>query len=130
MRRLTAARTEADRRPLLVQRADAALLAGRLALFDTWVPMQARGYLAIAGEAAIEAGDDALAAGAFGHLAFASMREQLPRAGAGYLGLARRYAERAGVSAIVSWVGAAEAEILGPLRPDGGLRARTKRSPP
>jgi hypothetical protein len=121
--RLADARGTVDRRRLLIERADAALLAGRLALFDTWAPVEARGHLVAACEAAVEAEDDALAAGVFGHLAFVPAREGLPRAGAAYLRLARRHAERSGVPAIVSWVGAVEAEILGPHLQDGGMRA-------
>jgi hypothetical protein len=121
--RLREARGNPARRRLLSERADAALLAGRLALFDTWIPVAARGWLALACEAAVEAGDDALAAGAYGHLAFVSAREELTRASTEYLGAARRHAERACIPALTSWVGAVEAEILGPLRPDGGLRA-------
>jgi transcriptional regulator with XRE-family HTH domain len=120
---LADARGTVDRQRLLIERADAALLAGRLALFDTWAPVEARGHLVAAWEAAVEAEDDALAAGVFGHLAFVPAREGTPRAGAAYLRLARRHAERSGVPAIVSWAGAVEAEILGPHLQDGGIRA-------
>lgn len=122
-RRLLEARGSGCRRRLLVHHADASLLAGRLALFDTWSPVEARGRLTAAWETAAEAGDDALVAGAFGHLAFVPARHGMPGAGEVYLRLARRHAERSGVPALVSWVAAVEAELLGPLRPDGGVRA-------
>jgi hypothetical protein len=120
---LVGVRTAAGRRRLLVDRADAALLAGRLALFDTWTPFEARGHLTAAVEAAMEAEDDALTAGIFGHLAFLPMREGMPGAAGSYLRLAQSHAARCGVPAIASWVGAVEAELLGPSRQDGGLRA-------
>jgi hypothetical protein len=121
-RRLDEASDRATRDRLLRERAKASLFAGRLTLFDTWAPVVARGYLTMACDTAVEAGDDALAAGALGHLAFVLARENLASAGAGHLQVAREYAERAGVPALVSWVGAVEAEILGALLPDGGQR--------
>jgi hypothetical protein len=120
---LSEARSTGPRQHLLVQRADAALLAGRLAVFDHWSPVEARGHLTAAAEAAIEAGDQALAAAAFGHLAFVPAREGLPRVGEVYLRLAHLHAERCGVPAIESWVEAVTAEILAPFRPDAGVRA-------
>lgn len=121
-RRLGAAHGGPSQR-LLRERAEAALFAGRLTLFDTWVPVAARGYLVLAADAAVEAGDEALVAAAFGHLAFVSAREHLPSVGAGHLRAARESAERAGVPTLVSWVSAVEAEILGARQPDGGQRA-------
>jgi hypothetical protein len=122
-RELGSARGETERRRLLSVRADGALLAGRLALFDAWEPIAARGYLAMAREAAAEAGDDALAAAVCGHLAFVPAREHLLRASAEYLAAARRHADRSGLPTLRSWVAAVEAELLGPARGDRGLRA-------
>lgn len=121
-RRLASA-SPAERRRLLRVRGDAAMLAGRLALFDRWLPVAARGYLTMACDAAVEAGDDALAAGAYGHLAFVPARERLNGASAGYLDAARRHADRSGTAPLQSWVAAVEAEALAPVRPGDGLRA-------
>lgn len=112
-----------ERRSLLRRQADAALLAGRLALFDTWAPVVARGYLTMAYEAASEAGDDALAAAASGHLAFVPAREHLTTACRDYLRIARRHAERSDVPTLVSWVAAVEAEVLVTAEPRSGLQA-------
>lgn len=113
----------AKRPRLLRERADAAMLAGRLALFDRWRPIEARGYLTTACEAAVAAGDPALAAGAFGHLAFIPARERLSGVSAVYLNAARRYADRSGVPSLASWIAAVEAEVRVSGEPGEALRA-------
>ncbi len=102
----------AVRHDLLLVHGQVALLAGRIAFFDLHDPGTAMGHFALALDAARERGDQALAAGALGHMAFVPASERNFRAAADYLRGTQRHADRADVPLISSWTRAVESEIL------------------
>lgn len=106
---LSTVRAEPLRRRLLENYAQVALLAGRLTFFDLRDPMAARAYLNLALEAAQEARNGALAAGALGHASFLAAADQRYAAATSYLQGANRHA--AGMPLLQSWLSAVEAEI-------------------
>jgi transcriptional regulator with XRE-family HTH domain len=112
-----------DKSRLQKNRSMVAALGGRLAFFDLDNPLTARAYYTVAYEAAIQATDDALAAAALGHLAFAPAKEGDSAAAMAYLGDAMAHARRAGVPVLSSWLTAVEAEVLSQVEPTAALRS-------
>lgn len=108
---------------VLRSRSEVAMLAGRLAFSDLHDATQARGFYGLAYEAATQAGDDALAAVAIGHLAFLPAREGNTAAAVDYLGGAVAHARRTGAPAINSWTAAVESELLATDNPEASLHA-------
>jgi hypothetical protein len=104
-------------------RSSVATLGGRLAFFDLDDPLTARAYYTVAYEAAIQASDEALAAAALSHLAFAPAKEGDSSAAVAYLGDAMTHARRAGVPVVTSWLSAVESEVLCDTDPTAALRA-------
>jgi transcriptional regulator with XRE-family HTH domain len=99
------------RRKLLVNRARAATLAGRLAFFDLHDPMSARAYYNLSLEAAREAGDHLQAAAALGHTAFIPAADGSYEAALDYLRGAAVHVERQPHGPVSSWLAAIESEM-------------------
>lgn len=100
-----------ERRVLLGNQSQVALLAGRLSFFDLHDPLAARGYLILAYESAVAADDTPLAAAALGHLAFVPADSGAWSAAADHLNRASAYAQRGGAAPLRSWLAAAMSEI-------------------
>lgn len=99
------------RRRTLRNRGEVAVLAGRLSFFDLRDPTNARAYLNLGLESAREAGDQALSASAFGHLAFVPAAEGLSSASLQHLDAARQHAVASDCRLLLAWLDAVEAEI-------------------
>jgi transcriptional regulator with XRE-family HTH domain len=96
---------------LLRNHGQVALLAGRLSFFDLQESITARGYYQEALEAALEVGDELLAATALGHAAFVPAAENHFVAATDYLQGAALHAQRRSSDLVLSWLAAIEAEI-------------------
>lgn len=98
-----------ERRRLLRNLADVAILAGRLADDDLGNTMSGRAYYSLALDNAREAGDDQLTAIAHGHAAQLAAHEGLTTAALDHLTAANEYARS--TPAIASWLATIEAAI-------------------
>jgi transcriptional regulator with XRE-family HTH domain len=98
-----------ERRRLLRNLADVAILAGRLAGDDLGNTMSGRAYYSLALDNAREAGDDQLTAIAHGHAAQLAAHEGLTTAALDHLTAANEYARS--TPAIASWLATIEATI-------------------
>src|SRR5262249_28947343 len=99
------------RRRLLANQSQVALLAGRLAFFDLSDPLTARGYLTMAYDSAVAAGDTPLIAGALGHLGFVPAATAQWSAAADHLDPAFAHADHGAPSIVRSWLAAAASEV-------------------
>ena len=98
-----------ERRRLLRNLAEVAILAGRLAADDLGNAMSGRAYYSLALDTAREAGDDQLTAIAHGHAAQLAAAEGLTTAALDHLTAATEHARSTPV--IASWLAATEATI-------------------
>ena len=98
-----------ERRRLLRNLAEVAILAGRLAADDLGNAMSGRAYYSLALDTAREAADDQLTAIAYGHAAQLAVNEGLSTAALGYLTEANEHARS--TPAIASWLASTEATI-------------------
>jgi transcriptional regulator with XRE-family HTH domain len=98
-----------ERRRLLRNLAEVAILAGRLAADDLGNTMSGRAYYSVALDAAREVGDDQLTAIVHGHTAQLDAAEGLTVAALDHLDAAREHARSA--PAITSWLATIEATI-------------------
>jgi transcriptional regulator with XRE-family HTH domain len=87
------------------------LLAGRLTFFDVRRPVESRGHLDLAREAAELAGDDLMTSVVFGHMAFLPAAKHNHSAAASYLSAARKGASLLRTSCVSSWLSAVEGEL-------------------
>jgi hypothetical protein len=79
-------------------------------LFDLRDSLSARGYLAMAHDSAVAAGDSSLVAAALGHLSFVPASSGQPSAAAEYLNRAVAYADRGAPAGVRSWLFAVASE--------------------
>ena len=98
-----------ERRRLLRNLAEVAILAGRLAADDLGNPMSGRAYYSVALDAAREVADDQLTAMTHGHAAQLAATEGLTTAALNQLTAAREHARS--TPAIASWLATIEATI-------------------
>jgi transcriptional regulator with XRE-family HTH domain len=98
-----------ERRRLLRNLAEAAILAGRLTADDLGNTMSGRAYYSVALDAARETADDQLAAIAYGHAAQLAAAEGLTIAALHHLTAAREHARS--TPTIASWIATIEATI-------------------
>jgi transcriptional regulator with XRE-family HTH domain len=101
--------TPNERRRLLRNLAEVAILAGRLASDDLGNPMSGRTYYSVAVDAARELADDQLTAIAHGHTAQLAAVEGLTVAALDHLAVAREHARS--IPTIASWLATIEATI-------------------
>lgn len=111
-----------ERRLLLANQSQVALLAGRLAFFDLRDPLSARGYLTMAYDSAVAAADAPLMAGALGHLAFVPAAAGQWSAAADHLTRATQHAERGAPPIVRSWLAAVASEMRANARDERGAR--------
>lgn len=100
-----------ERRLLLANQSQVALLAGRLAFFDLSDPLAARGYLTMAYDSAVAAEDAPLVAAALGHLGFVPAASGQWSAATDHLDRAFAHAERGAPPILRSWLAAAASEV-------------------
>lgn len=100
-----------ERRLLLMNQSQVAMLAGRVAFFDLRDPLAARGYLMLAYDSAVAVGDASLAAGALGHLSFVPADAAQWSAAEDHLGRAVAYAKQGAPTVVQSWLAAVTSEI-------------------
>ena len=100
-----------ERRHLLTNQSQVSLLAGRLAFFDLRDPLAARGYLTMAYDSAVAAGDAPLIAASLGHLGFVPAAAEQWSAAADHLDRAVAHAERGAPSIERSWLAAVASEV-------------------
>ncbi len=98
-----------ERRRLLRNLAEVAILAGRLAADDLGNTMSGRAYYSVALDAARELADDQLTAIAHGHAAQLAAAEGFTAAALDHLTAAREHARS--TPAIASWLATTEATI-------------------
>jgi transcriptional regulator with XRE-family HTH domain len=101
--------TPDERRRLLRNLAEVAILAGRLAADDLGNTMSGRAYYSVAVDAAREVTDDQLAAIAHGHIAQLAVADGFTRAALDQLRAVRQHAQP--TPAVASWLATIEATI-------------------
>ncbi len=87
------------------------LLAGRLSFFDLHNPFEARAYLDLAREAALESRDAVLVAVALGHMAFLPASKRNIAASRSYVAAARNALTSRPAPIVGAWVSAVESEL-------------------
>jgi hypothetical protein len=109
-----------ERRRLLRNLAEVAILAGRLTADDLGNTMSGRAYYGVALDAACELADDQLTAIAYGHTAQLAAAEGLTTAALDHLTAAREHAQS--TPAVASWLATIEATV----RADRGNHAAAR----